>query len=94
MTAAVRRMRSRSASKCHRAKPARTNVSTAKCYDEVLFHGLEDYVVLKGDGVIVLHTIGSHGPAYYNRYPPRFKNLLTPTCDTNSKEFRTVPNSS
>lgn len=49
----------------------------------MLFHGLEDYIDhLKGDGVIVLHTIGSHGPTYYNRYPPQFKKF-TPTCDTN-----------
>lgn len=54
-----------------------------ECYDEVLFHGLEEYINnLKGDGVIVLHTIGSHGPTYYNRYPPQFRKF-TPTCDTN-----------
>ena len=54
-----------------------------ECYDEVLFHGLEEYINnLKGDGVIVLHTIGSHGPTYYNRYPAQFKKF-TPTCDTN-----------
>lgn len=54
-----------------------------ECYDEVLFHGIEDYIKnLKGNGVIVLHTIGSHGPTYYNRYPPQFKKF-TPTCDTN-----------
>ncbi|MDU3066959.1 MAG: phosphoethanolamine transferase domain-containing protein [Escherichia coli] len=30
-----------------------------ECYDEVLFHGLEEYINnLQGDGVIVLHTIG------------------------------------
>ncbi|WP_380183475.1 phosphoethanolamine transferase EptA [Kalamiella sp. sgz302252] len=54
-----------------------------ECYDEVLFHGLDDYInQLQGNGVIVLHTIGSHGPTYYNRYPPRFRQF-TPTCDTN-----------
>lgn len=54
-----------------------------ECYDEVLFHGLEEYIdKLQGDGVIVLHTIGSHGPTYYNRYPPQFRKF-TPTCDTN-----------
>lgn len=54
-----------------------------ECYDDVLFHGLEEYINnLQGDGVIVLHTIGSHGPTYYNRYPPQFKKF-TPTCDTN-----------
>jgi lipid A ethanolaminephosphotransferase len=30
----------------------------------------------------VLHTIGSHGPTYYNRYPAAFQKF-TPTCDTN-----------
>lgn len=54
-----------------------------ECYDEVLFHGLEAYIEqLQGNGVIVLHTIGSHGPTYYNRYPPQFRRF-TPTCDTN-----------
>lgn len=54
-----------------------------ECYDEVLFHGLEQYIQqLQGNGVIVLHTIGSHGPTYYNRYPPQFRRF-TPTCDTN-----------
>lgn len=54
-----------------------------ECYDEVLFHGLSEYIdSLQKDGVIVLHTIGSHGPTYYNRYPPEFRTF-TPTCDTN-----------
>ncbi len=54
-----------------------------ECYDEVLFHNLENYIDnLQQDGIIVLHTIGSHGPTYYNRYPAEFKKF-TPTCDTN-----------
>ncbi|WP_323093768.1 phosphoethanolamine transferase EptA [Klebsiella variicola] len=54
-----------------------------ECYDEVLFHNLDSYIDnLKQDGIIVLHTIGSHGPTYYNRYPAEFKKF-TPTCDTN-----------
>ncbi|HHG8774569.1 TPA: phosphoethanolamine transferase EptA [Raoultella planticola] len=54
-----------------------------ECYDEVLFHNLENYIDnLQHDGIIVLHTIGSHGPTYYNRYPPEFKKF-TPTCETN-----------
>lgn len=53
-----------------------------ECYDEVLFHQLEDAIDrLKGNGVIVLHTIGSHGPTYWHRYPPSFRKF-TPTCDT------------
>lgn len=62
-----------------------------ECYDEVLFHGLEEYINnLQGDGVIVLHTIGSHGPTYYNRYPPQFRNLPQPATLTRS---RPVPKS-
>ena len=35
-----------------------------------------------GDRVIVLHTKGSHGPAYYLRYPPAFERF-TPACRDN-----------
>ncbi|MEN4738943.1 phosphoethanolamine transferase EptA [Pantoea agglomerans] len=53
-----------------------------ECYDEVLFHGLEEYIKqLQGNGLIVLHTIGSHGPTYNHRYPPAFRKF-TPTCET------------
>ncbi|WP_295141390.1 phosphoethanolamine--lipid A transferase [uncultured Campylobacter sp.] len=31
--------------------------------------------------IIVLHLQGSHGPAYYARYPSKFRKF-TPTCDT------------
>ncbi|MFW0765311.1 phosphoethanolamine transferase EptA [Trabulsiella odontotermitis] len=54
-----------------------------ECNDEVLFHDLDNYINnLQHDGIIVLHTIGSHGPTYYNRYPAQFRQF-TPTCDTN-----------
>lgn len=32
-----------------------------------------------GDMVLVLHMIGSHGPAYYLRYPPEFERFV-PAC--------------
>ncbi len=54
-----------------------------ECYADVLFHNLDSYIDnLQQDGIIVLHTIGSHGPTYYNRYPAAFRKF-TPTCDTN-----------
>ncbi|MGK3142116.1 phosphoethanolamine transferase EptA [Pantoea sp. C2G6] len=54
-----------------------------ECYDDVLFHGLDAYIdQLKGNAVIVLHTIGSHGPTYSHRYPPAQRQFV-PTCDTN-----------
>lgn len=53
-----------------------------ECHDEILLHGLQAHVdKLKGDAVIVLHMHGSHGPAYYKRYPPAFE-VFTPVCDT------------
>src|SRR6185503_17092515 len=33
----------------------------------------------EGDLLIVLHTMGSHGPAYYRRYPPTFE-VFKPFC--------------
>ncbi|MBX9447744.1 phosphoethanolamine transferase EptA [Dickeya chrysanthemi] len=54
-----------------------------ECHDEALFQGVDDYInQLNNDGIIVLHTMGSHGPAYYQRYPEAFRKF-TPTCDTN-----------
>lgn len=52
------------------------------CLDEVLLHRLSHYIdSLKDDSVIVLHQMGSHGPAYYLRYPPAMRQF-TPTCDS------------
>ena len=34
-----------------------------------------------GDQLVVLHQKGSHGPSYFERYPPAFRRF-TPTCDS------------
>lgn len=40
------------------------------CFDMALLQGLDERIKeMKGDRVITLHTIGSHGPTYYRRYP-------------------------
>lgn len=53
------------------------------CLDDVLLHRFDNYVdSLHNDGIIVLHQMGSHGPAYYQRYPAEFRRF-TPTCDSN-----------
>jgi lipid A ethanolaminephosphotransferase len=55
--------------------------SGGECFDEVLLHGLQDYLdKLDRDAVIVLHMKGSHGPAYFKRYPPAFAEFK-PACD-------------
>ena len=56
---------------------------TGECFDEVLLHGLQAYLDgLNHDAVIVLHMKGSHGPAYYKRYPQAFEKF-TPVCQSN-----------
>lgn len=53
------------------------------CYDAALLEGLKEEIkAMPSDGVIVLHTNGSHGPTYFERYPERLKKF-SPTCDTN-----------
>jgi len=49
--------------------------------DEVLLPAIDPYLDDTGqDLLIVLHTMGSHGPAYSRRYPPQFATF-TPSCD-------------
>jgi lipid A ethanolaminephosphotransferase len=53
-----------------------------ECYDEVLLHGLQAWLDgLDRDALVVLHMKGSHGPAYFRRYPPEF-GVFAPACDT------------
>src|SRR3546814_8372137 len=53
-----------------------------RCFDEILLSGLQARLVPDGrDRIVVLHMLGNHGPAYYQRYPPAFRRF-TPTCDT------------
>jgi lipid A ethanolaminephosphotransferase len=51
-----------------------------ECHDEALLHNLQAYLDrLTRDTVVVLHMKGSHGPAYYKRYPAAFERF-TPVC--------------
>ncbi|MEA9394580.1 phosphoethanolamine transferase EptA [Lelliottia amnigena] len=53
------------------------------CIDDVNFNRLDNVLDgLKQDTVLVIHLMGSHGPAYYQRYPRAYRRF-TPTCDTN-----------
>ena len=52
-------------------------------FDVVLLEEfIKDLPTLEGNNLYVLHLQGSHGPAYYKRYPDNFRRF-TPTCDTN-----------
>ncbi|WP_145553636.1 phosphoethanolamine transferase EptA [Yersinia bercovieri] len=60
-----------------------TDCENGVCLDNALLYKLDNYINgLQGDGVIVLHQMGSHGPAYYRRSTPEFRQFA-PTCDSN-----------
>lgn len=60
-----------------------------ECFDEIMLDGLDARIAAlpaerRARGVVVvMHQMGSHGPAYYKRSPPAFKKFL-PECANNS----------
>lgn len=60
-----------------------------ECMDEVMLQGIDERIAAlpaerRARGVVVvMHQMGSHGPAYYKRSPPAFKKFL-PECTSNS----------
>lgn len=60
-----------------------------ECFDEVMLQGLDQRIAAlpaerRARGVVlVMHQMGSHGPAYYKRSPPAFKKFL-PECTSNT----------
>ena len=53
------------------------------CYDEVMLSDLPAHLAtLQRDSVVIFHGIGSHGPAYSERYPPQFE-VFKPACRSN-----------
>lgn len=58
-----------------------------ECFDEAMFGGLDRYLdTAQGPTIIVLHQLGSHGPAYYKRYPAD-REAFSPVC--RSSELQT-----
>ncbi len=56
--------------------------SDGECLDTALLDKLDSWLSrVKGDTVLVLHQNGSHGPAYYQRYPDNFRRFI-PDCRT------------
>ncbi|HET7126496.1 MAG TPA: phosphoethanolamine--lipid A transferase [Lysobacter sp.] len=59
----------------------------AGCFDELLVDNLRAELGAKADDrIVVLHTKGSHGPAYYQRYPKAFARFQ-PDCTTNELQL-------
>ncbi|CAM4117186.1 phosphoethanolamine transferase [Acinetobacter pragensis] len=62
--------------------------ASGECHDEILVDGLKQYIqaIPANDAaprLIVLHQMGSHGPAYYARSEAPYQPFK-PTCDTNA----------
>lgn len=57
--------------------------SSNECHDEILIQGLKTRIagLTAQNNVIVLHQKGSHGPAYYLRYPEKFQRFQ-PICQS------------
>ncbi|MCC6591794.1 MAG: phosphoethanolamine--lipid A transferase [Xanthomonadales bacterium] len=54
------------------------------CFDHVLVSELEERLAkIERDTVLVLHQKGSHGPAYFERYPEAFRRFR-PDCRSNA----------
>jgi lipid A ethanolaminephosphotransferase len=63
-------------------EPQSAGCSGDACYDEDMISGLAAQLKgLRQNSVIVFHDLGSHGPAYWRRYPPTFETFK-PVCRT------------
>ncbi len=52
-----------------------------QCLDEVLLDGMDGLARdASGNLFVVMHQLGSHGPAYFKRYPAVFRQF-TPACE-------------
>ena len=68
------------------AKSASPLCRNGYCFDEVLMSGLARRLdAVRRDSLIVFHQIGSHGPAYSERYPAGFERFR-PVCLTSELE--------
>ena len=60
-----------------------------ECFDEIMLHQLDERIqalpaARRAKGVVVvMHQMGSHGPAYYKRVPDAFKKFQ-PECKSNA----------
>lgn len=60
------------------------------CFDEAMLRDLATKLRrIDRDTVIVFHEAGSHGPAYFQRYPPRFE-VFKPACHSNQLDTCTA----
>lgn len=67
--------------------PEKNPVCDVECRDRGMLAGLQEYIdqAKQKDVFIVLHQMGNHGPAYFNRYPKSHERFR-PACPTNQLE--------
>lgn len=66
-----------------------TRCNATGCFDEILVDELRRRLAAGAPpALIVLHQKGSHGPSYFERYPPAFRRFV-PTCESNGLEHCT-----
>lgn len=73
---------------CDRLPKADQRASSAgeEAQDDYLLQQLDEILpTIKSDTLIVLHMLGSHGPAYYKRYPAD-QATFTPYCANNTPQ--------
>lgn len=59
-----------------------SSCSDGECLDDALLYALSaELPRVSADSVIVMHSMGSHGPAYYRRVP-KDHEVFSPTCAT------------
>jgi lipid A ethanolaminephosphotransferase len=59
-----------------------TSCEGGECLDDTLLYALDARLpATTTDSVLVLHTLGSHGPGYFRRVPPEFRKFQ-PICAT------------
>ncbi|MBD8555225.1 phosphoethanolamine--lipid A transferase [Rhizobium sp. CFBP 8762] len=65
-----------------RAKGDPRYCDKGECLDEIFLDRVDQWLAsVKTDSVLVLHIMGSHGPAYSMRYPDKFRRFQ-PDCRT------------
>lgn len=70
----------------HHLDPASQYYNKGEYYDGRLLEEMLPYIESNQvDTLIVLHTLGSHGPAYYRRFPEEFAKF-TPYCKKKSPQ--------
>jgi lipid A ethanolaminephosphotransferase len=66
-----------------------TLCKNGECFDEIMLHDIDQQIQAlpaerRAKGVVVvMHQMGSHGPAYYKRVPDQFRKFL-PECRSNA----------